>query len=71
MIEAKRTIFQIMNLHLICATAVEKLEAPEFKRRTGHEMSESVRQGAIASIFIESCRTGLVRNMPDRLVEDV
>jgi len=62
--EARRTIMQIANLHLLCAVAVDKYEAPEFKRRTSSELSESQRQGAIASIFIESCKCGLVRNMP-------
>lgn len=69
-VEAKRTMIQIMNLHLLAASIVERVEAPAFKARTGHEMSESMRQGATASIFIESARTGLVRNMPTKLVED-
>lgn len=62
--EAERTILQITNLHLTCSRAVIKYEAPTFKKLTGQDMTESQVQGAIASVFIESCRSGLHRNMP-------
>lgn len=69
MTEAKRTIMQIANLHLLSAQAVESYEAPAFKKHTGQDMTESQRQGAIASIFIEACRSGLVRNMPTKALD--
>lgn len=62
--EAKKSILQIANLHMLCARAVVDYEAPAFKKATGQEMTESMQQGATASIFIESCRNGLHRNMP-------
>ena len=62
--EARLTIMQITNLHLLCAKAVSQYEAPNFKKATGEEMSESQRQGAIGSLFIEAARSGLVRQMP-------
>lgn len=61
--EARETIMRITNLHLLCARAVGQYEAPAFKAQTGDELSESQRQGAVASIFIEACRSGLVRSM--------
>jgi hypothetical protein len=67
--EAKRTMMQIANLHLLSAQVVESYEAPAFKKATGQDMTESQRQGAIASIFIESCRSGLVRNMPTKALD--
>lgn len=68
--DAKRTILQIANLHLLCAKMVDKMEAPAFKKATGSDMSEGQRQGAIASVFIESCKNGLVRSMPNFAFED-
>jgi hypothetical protein len=68
-LEAKRTMMQIANLHLLAAQVVESYEAPAFKKHTGQDMTESQRQGAIASIFIESCRSGLVRNMPTKALD--
>ncbi len=67
---AKQTIIQILNLHLLVAKAVEKMEAPAFKKATGLDMSESQRQAATASIFITCERQGLVRNMPTTLIDD-
>ena len=67
--EAKKTILQITNLHLLCARAVVDYEAPQFKKATGQNMTESMQQGATASIFIESCRNGLHRNMPATALE--
>ena len=63
-VEARRSIMQIANLHLLCAKAVAQYEAPAYKRATGADMTESMQQGACASIFIESCRNGLHRSMP-------
>jgi len=68
--EARASIMQIANLHLLCAKAVSQYVAPAFKKATKEEMSESQRQGAIGSIFIESCRSGLVRQMPSHKIED-
>lgn len=67
--DAKRTILQIVNLHLLCAKVVETVEAPAFKAATGHDMSEAQRQGATASVFIESCKKGLVHSMPNTPLE--
>lgn len=67
--EAKKTILQITNLHLLCARAVVDYEAPQFKKVTGQDMTESMVQGATGSIFIESCRNGLHRNMPTTALE--
>lgn len=67
--EAKRTIVQIVNLHLLVAKAVEKQEAPNFKKATGMDMTEAQRQGAIGSVFIEACKQGLVRSMPTSPME--
>lgn len=68
--EAERTILQITNLHLTCSRAVIRYEAPTFKKLTGQDMTESQVQGAVASIFIESCRNGLHRNMPTTPLQD-
>lgn len=62
--DAKSEIMRIANLHLLVSKAVASYEAPAFKAATGMEMGEGQRQAATASIFIESCRTGLVRKMP-------
>lgn len=62
--EARRTVNRLANLHLLCALAVERYEAPAFKNLTGVDMSESQRQGATASIFIAAERSGLARQMP-------
>ncbi len=67
--EAKRTIIQITNLHLLVAKAVDAVEAPRYKEATGMDMTEGQRQAAIASVFIESTKQGLVRNMPCRPLE--
>lgn len=67
--EAKRTILQITNLHLLCAKVVETVEAPAFKKATGQDMTEGQRQGATASVFIESCKKGLVHAMPTTALE--
>lgn len=67
--EARRTVTQIANLHLLCAKAVDTYEAPALKKATGADMSESQRQGATASIFIEACKQGMVRNMPTTAIE--
>lgn len=67
--DAKRTILQITNLHLLCAKVVETVEAPAFKKATGHDMTEGQRQGATASVFIESCKKGLVHAMPTTPLE--
>lgn len=68
--EAKGTVMQIVNLHVLCSRAVVGCEVPAVKAQTGHGMSESQIQGAIASVFIESCKNGLVRQMPNRPLED-
>lgn len=68
--EARRTITQITNLHILCSKAVNGYEAPAVKAATGAEMSESQRQGATASIFIEACKNGLVRQMPHTAIKD-
>lgn len=68
--EAERTILQITNLHLTCSRAVIRYEAPTFKKLTGQDMTEAQVQGAVASIFIESCRNGLHRNMPTTPLQD-
>jgi hypothetical protein len=70
MIEAERTILQIVNLHLTCSRAVVKYEAPTFKKMTGQDMTESQVQGAIASVFIESCKNALHRHMPSTAMND-
>jgi hypothetical protein len=62
--DAQKTVVQIANLHLTCMLAVERYEAPAFKKLTGQDMSESQRQAACASIFIKADREGLVRYMP-------
>lgn len=67
---AKQTIIQVLNLHLLITKAVDKMEAPAYKKATGLDMSESQRQAATASIFITCERQGLVRNMPTTLIED-
>jgi hypothetical protein len=67
--EAERTITQITNLHLTCSRAVIRYEAPMFKQQVGQDMTESMVQGAIASVFIESCRNGLYRNMPTSKIQ--
>jgi len=67
---AKLSIMQITNLHLLCAKAVAQYEVPTLKKETGEDMSESQRQGATASIFIESCKSGLSRLMPSHKIED-
>ncbi len=67
---AKLSIMQITNLHLLCAKAVAQYEVPTLKKATGEDMSESQRQGATASIFIESCKSGLCRLMPSHKIED-
>ena len=67
---AKLSIMQITNLHLLCSKAVAQYEVPSFKKATGEDMSESQRQGATASIFIESCKSGLSRLMPSHKIED-
>jgi hypothetical protein len=67
--ESKRTIIQITNLHLLVAKAVDAVEAPRYKEATGMDMTEGQRQAAIASVFIESTKQGLVRNMPCRPLE--
>lgn len=63
-LEARKTINQIANLHLLCMLAVERYEAPAFKKLSGQDMSESQRQAAAASIFIKADREGLTRSMP-------
>lgn len=68
--DAKRTIIQISNLHLLCAKVVATQEAKAYKKATGQDMTEGQQQGATASIFIESCKKGLVHAMPTTLLED-
>lgn len=61
--ETRQCLMQIANMHLMCATAVVKYEAPAFKAATGQVMTESQVQGATASLFIECCKNGLHRNL--------
>ncbi len=63
-LEARKTINQIANLHLLCMLAVERYEAEAYKALTSRDMSEGQRQAAVASIFIKADREGLVRYMP-------
>jgi len=67
---ARLSIMQITNLHLLCAQYVAQYEVPSLKKATGEDMSESQRQGATASIFIESCKSGLCRMMPSHPLKD-
>lgn len=61
---ARVELVKIANLHLTCAIAVERMEAPVFLAATGHEMSREAKQAATASVFIRAERSGLVEDMP-------
>lgn len=63
-LEARKTVNQIANLHLLCMLAVERYEADAYKALTNRDMSEGQRQAAVASLFIKADREGLVRYMP-------
>tara|TARA_R110000796_G_C14571530_1_gene435809 strand:- start:43358 stop:44173 length:816 start_codon:yes stop_codon:yes gene_type:complete len=62
--QARKTIVQIANLHLTCAIAAQRMEAPTYCAATGHEMTPEQLQSATASIFIKAERSGLVNDMP-------
>jgi hypothetical protein len=62
--EARRTIMQTANLHLICRLAVINYEAPLYKEVTGHTMNEGEVQAATSSIFIKCDKLGLTNSMP-------
>ena len=68
--DAKASIMQIANLHLICSLSVKRFEVSEYKRRTGEDMPESFQQGAIGSIFIQATRAGLHNTMPTHPLRD-
>lgn len=63
-LDARRTIQQLTNLHLLCLLAVERYEAPAFKSLTGRDMPEGQRQAAASSLFIKADKLGLDRFMP-------
>jgi hypothetical protein len=67
--DAKASMMQIVNLHLMVAKAVAKYEVPQFKKLTGHDMSEGQQQAATASVFITCERSGMVRQMPTTPLE--
>lgn len=64
--EASRSLLQIINFHAKCAAGVLKYESGLVKGATGKDMTESERQGAIASVFIQGCRQGLHNAMPTK-----
>jgi len=63
-LETKRAMVKLANLHLICAMVVEKVEVPVYKKLTGNDMSEAQRQGAASSIFIKAQMDGHHKSMP-------
>jgi len=62
--DAKRTICQIANLHILCRMAVERQEKPLVKATTGRDMSEGEIQAATSSLFIKADRLGMHAEMP-------
>jgi len=62
--QAKFTLVQVTNLHVLCRMAIEKQEAPLIKRLTGRDMGEGEMQAATSSLFIKMDRLGMHNKMP-------
>lgn len=66
LLEAKKTLVQITNLHVLCRMSLERIEAPLIKEITGRTMSEDEIRAATSSIFIKADKLGLNNEMPTR-----
>ena len=66
--DAKRTLVQIANLHVLCRMAVTRQEAPLLKEITGRDLPEGEIQAATSSLFIKADKIGLHTKMPARPV---
>ncbi len=64
--EARHSMIQVANLQLMSRLCVENYVAKTFKGVSGNEMTESEKQGATASIFIQLTKTGAHQKMPKR-----
>lgn len=65
-VEAKRELMKLANLHLLSTMVVEKVLAPEYKKITGREMPEDRRGASISSLIIAGEKRGLHLNLPTR-----
>lgn len=64
--DARHAMIQVANLHLMSRLCVENYEAKTYREVTGNDMSESEKQGATASIFIQLTKTQVHLKMPKR-----
>ena len=62
--QAKFTLVQVANLHVLCRMAVIKQEVPIIKSLTGTDMSEGEIQSATSSLFIKMDKLGMHNKMP-------
>ena len=63
---ADRSLIQIMNLWLKSASMVNNYAALLFRESCGQDMTESERQAATSSVFIQATRAGLHNSMQAR-----
>ena len=68
-LDAKRELTKLANLHILATLTVEKVIAPKYREATGREMPEDRRGASVSSLIIAGERRGLHLHLPTKPLE--